>query len=292
MKTHTVVTLMMTLIMAALLHGGAQAAPRDPARAAIATQSESFMAALGKGDAAEAARAFSADGRLSVPGVEGVLAGRPAIEKFWQGALTGGMKSLVLATRDLEGSGDLRVETGTYTAFDANHGELGRGEYLLVWKREAGEWKIHLDYGHPSGGARPNGASVGFPRDYATAMRLVRDTVYDEKSGLTTVFANELAVSGSSQQRYPDGAVILMEFAQPRRDGEGELLRDSRGMPLKGPIEHIDVMRRAAEWEFASYLSDGGVRIASDKAANCIACHRNAGADKDFVFRTRPWLKE
>jgi hypothetical protein len=178
----------------------------------------------------------------------------------------------------------------------------------MVWKREDGTWKIHRDYGHP-GGAAPatkTGATdrVGLPRDYATAMRRVRDTVYDEKSGLTTVFANELAAStaGFSQQQYPDGAVILMEFTQPQRDGEGELLRDARGVPLKGPIEHIDVMRRATgfgetygaeragDWEFASYLSDGSVRIAPDKGARCAACHRNAGADKDFVFRTRPWM--
>ncbi|MEO8019396.1 MAG: hypothetical protein ABI769_16415, partial [Pseudomonadota bacterium] len=55
----------------------------------------------------------------------------------------------------------------------------------------------------------------------------LRDTVYGEKSGLTTAFANDLAAAtaGLSPQRYPDGAVILMEFAPAQRDGEGELLR-------------------------------------------------------------------
>lgn len=147
-------------------------------------------------------------------------------------------------------------------------------------------------------------APAGLPRDYATAMRRVSDTVYNEKSGLTTVFANDLAASiaDPSQQHYPDGAVILMEFAEPQRDGKGELLRDEHGTPLKGPIDHIDVMRRgpglgaaygaerAGEWEFASYRSDGSVRLAVDKAVQCAACHRKAGADKDFVFRMRPWL--
>jgi ketosteroid isomerase-like protein len=308
MKTRIFIALSILLSSPAILHRDAQAARPDSARAAIAAQSASFTASLAKGDAAEAARNFTADARLSVPGVGGVLEGRQAIEKFWQGALAGGMKSLTLTLRDLEGSSDVRVETGTYAAFGANHSELGRGEYLLVWKREDGSWKIHRDYGHP-GGAVPAmnagaGDRVGLPRDYATAMRRVRDTAYDEKSGLTTVFANDLAAStaGFSQQHYPDGAVILMEFAQPQHDGEGELLRDARGAPLKGPVDHIDVMRhgpgfgtaygeeRAGEWEFASYRSDGSVRVASDKAVHCAACHRNAGADKDFVFRTRTWL--
>jgi hypothetical protein len=95
---------------------------------------------------------------------------------------------------------------------------------------------------------------VSFPHDYATAMRRMSDTVYNESSGLTTVFANDLAAA-SSQRPYPEGAVILMEFAQPVRDGEGKLLRDEHGVPLQ-----------------------------------CAACHRNAGTEKDFVFRKRPWL--
>jgi len=308
MKTSVFFMLSMLLSSAAILHMDAQAAQRDSARAAIEAQSGSFTAALEKGDAAEAAQFFSADARLSVPGIDGVLEGRQAIEKFWQGALADGMKSLTLMPRDLEGPGELRIETGTYAAFGANHSELGRGEYLLVWKREDGAWRIHRDYAHPSGAVPVQsaraGEPVGLPGDYATAMRRVRDTVYDERSGLTTVFANDLAASiaGFSQQHYPDGAVILMEFAQPQRDGKGELLRDERGAPLKGPIDHIDVMRRgpglgaayaaerAGEWEFASYRSDGSVRVTIDKAVQCAACHRNAGADKDFVFRTRPWL--
>src|SRR4030095_12988088 len=101
--------------------------------------------------AAEAARNFTADARLSVSGIDGVREGRQAIEKFWQGALGAGMKSLTLTPRDLEGNGELRIETGTYAAFGANHSELGRGEYLLVWKREDGAWKIHRDYAHSSG---------------------------------------------------------------------------------------------------------------------------------------------
>jgi len=144
---------------------------------------------------------------------------------------------------------------------------------------------------------------VGFPADYRHTLRQVSDVIYQEGSGVSTVYANDLAASapGFSQARYPNGAVIVMEFARPQIDGEGELLRDAHGAPLKGEIVHIDVMRRgtgfgeaygddrAGEWEFASYASDGRTLQPPDKTAHCAACHRNAGADKDFVFRTRPW---
>jgi hypothetical protein len=149
----------------------------------------------------------------------------------------------------------------------------------------------------------PTADRVGLPADYAHTLRQVSDTEFHERSGVTTVYANDLAASspGFSQARYPNGSVILMEFADAQRDGEGELLRDAKGTPLKGEILHIDVMRRGAgfgesygenragEWEFASYASDGRTLQAPDKTAHCAGCHRNAGADKDFVFRTRAW---
>ena len=152
-------------------------------------------------------------------------------------------------------------------------------------------------------GAAPHPGDDGFPSGYRASMRMMGTTLYDEKFGLTTVYANELAaaVVPFSQARYPDGSVILMEFAQPQRDGEGELLRDAHGAPMRGEIQHVDVMRRVAgfgaaygedragEWEFASYRADGSVLIAPGNGAHCAGCHRNAGADRDFVFRTRPW---
>lgn len=152
-------------------------------------------------------------------------------------------------------------------------------------------------------GAAPPSTSSDFPANYRTSMRRMGDTIYDEKFGLTTVYANELAASvvPFSQARYPDGAVILMEFAQPQRDGEGELLRDAKGAPIRGEILHVDVMQRVAgfgdtygedragDWKFSSYRRDGSMLIPPGGGAHCAGCHRNAGADKDYVFRTRPW---
>lgn len=151
--------------------------------------------------------------------------------------------------------------------------------------------------------AQPVADRVGFPADYTHTLRQVGDPVFHERSGISTVYVNELAANspGFSQARYPNGSVIMMEFAEAQHDGEGELLRDAKGTPLKGAVVHIDVMRRGAgfgesygedragEWEFASYAPDGRTLQSPDKTAHCAACHRNAGADKDFVFRTRPW---
>lgn len=293
----------------ASVFGTAGAARSDAARAAIAAQSQALMAAIEKGDAAAVADLFTKDATLSVPMSKGVVSGRAGIASFWQAALAGGLGRLVLAPADLVGDGNLRVETGTYQAYARDGREFGRGQYLLAWAREDGTWKISRDFAHgdtppvatPTAAQGPD--RVGLPPDYSTRLRALGVSSYDDRHGLTLVYANELAAAaaGTEAAHYPNGSVIVMEFAEPLRDGEDQLLRDARGQPLKGAITHVDVMRRgsgfgeaygasrAGEWEFASYRADGTTLVAPANAVHCAACHVKAGADKDFVFRLRSW---
>jgi hypothetical protein len=142
---------------------------------------------------------------------------------------------------------------------------------------------------------------VGFPQDYRTKFRMLGGTLYDANHGLTTVYVNDVTAAALESSHYPNGSVILMEFAEPQRDGEEQLIRDARGQLVRGPIAHIDVMRReagygesyganrAGEWEFASYAVDGSTRVAPAQGAGCAGCHLKAGAGKDFVYRIRSW---
>ena len=308
MKTSTPISILVFVTSLACFLGTAGAARQDAVRAAIAAQSQALMSALEQGDSARTADLFTVDARLSVPAIGGVLNGRAAIARFWQTSLDAGLKGLVLTATDLVGDGNLRVETGGYVALGAGRSELGRGQYLLVWMKDGGEWRICRDFAHAdvaasSGASAANPDRVGFPRDYAAQFRMLGGTVNDDSLGLTTVYGNELAASVASSERpaYPNGSVILMEFAEPLRDGEDQLLRDARGQPLRGPFAHIDVMRRGAgygdaygasragEWEFASYRPDGSVLISSAQGARCAGCHLKAGAEKDFVYRKRSW---
>lgn len=309
MKTPSFLSMIVYFASLASFLGTAGAARQDAARAAITAQTQALSAAIEKGDAAAVASLFSSDARLSVSMAGGVVSGRERITNFWRAALGGGLRSLVLTPADLVGDGNLRVESGTYQAFGADRRELGRGQYLMAWVKEAGVWKISRDFAHgdaapPALPSATGGPDPGVPPEYTTRFRALGGTLHDEQHGLTTVYANELAaaVTRTEAAHYPDGSVILMEFAEPRRDGEEQLLRDANGQPLKGPITHIDVMRRgghrngpndksrAGEWEFASYRADGTTLISASSAEQCAACHLKAGAEKDFVFRLRPWF--
>lgn len=313
MKTPNLMSMFVCFATLASFLGTAGAARQDVARAEIAARSQALMIAIEKGDAAAVADLFTSDAKISVSMSGGVVSGRERVTSFWKAALGSGLKSLVLTPADLVGDGDLRVETGTYQAFGVDRRELGRGLYLLAWVKEAGVWKISRDFAHgeaqavATAMATQNGTRVpdrvGLPAEYATRFRVLGGTVHDAQHGLTTVYANDVAaaVANTEAAHYPNGSVILMEFAEPQRDGEDQLQRDARGQPLKGPIAHIDVMRRdagfgevygasrAGEWEFASYRADGTTLIAPGSAAHCATCHLKAGAEKDFVFRLRSW---
>lgn len=318
MKTHVLLALTTLLLGVAPIQ---LAANTDAARDEIRAQSRVFTDAVARGDAAAAARAFSADARLVVSG-DRVIAGREAIEVFFRNAASGGVRQLVLETHELEGAGELRFESGQYSALGLDGNTMARGQYLIVWKREGREWRIHRDFTsaaaqaaseampspNPAGASVPAAAvsaaqpdRVGFPSNYRAAFKLLGVGGGDKDALVHTAFANEAAatVFAGSRLPFPNGSVIAMEFANALKDGEGQLLRDPQGMPLRGEVVRVDVMRRGAgfgahygekragEWEFASYTPEGAPIQPPANGAQCADCHRNAGENNDFVFRMR-----
>jgi ketosteroid isomerase-like protein len=295
-------------ILAICADAPTRAAATDGARAAIEAQSKVFTDGVERGDARVAASVFTADAKLIVSGFAHVVGGRDSIESFLRSGIDKGLKGLRLTTIDLDGAGPLRVETGSYQVLGPGGGDLGRGHYMFVWKKENGAWKIHRDIGTelPASGGSGAAASgtpdrVGFPQDYRSALKLLSVSTKDDEPSVMTAYGNDRATSitASSQLPYPYGTVIAMEFAHGTRDGEGQLLRDPKGVPLKAAVSRIDVMRRergygegygdsrAGEWEFASYRPDGSTLLAPADAVACAACHRKVGAERDFVHKIR-----
>jgi uncharacterized protein (TIGR02246 family) len=297
------------------------AATTDAAHSAIAAQSRAFMDATERGDAPAVARLFTSDAQLIVSGVDQAIVGRQAIEEFWRSMSPEVGWKLVLDPHHLEGEGNLRIETGQYSATGLDGKQLSRGQYLMVWKREGREWKIHRDIAAaapqappppmaaPSsttmGGAAPAVPAVdrvGFPAGYRAAFKLLGAGGGEKEAMVHTAYANGLAAAAIEKSALPfaNGSVIAMEFATPLKDGEGELLRDEKGIPLPGEVVRVDVMRRGAdygaayggsragEWEFASYRPDGAPMMPPVNGAQCAGCHRKAGAENDFVYRMRP----
>jgi hypothetical protein len=141
---------------------------------------------------------------------------------------------------------------------------------------------------------------VPFPKNYATAFQEVRASNQTADKKLGTIYANAAAASIDALAKlpYPNGSVIVMEWAEPLKGANGEFLQDASGNWKKGDVVRIDVMRRengfgagygekrAGEWEFASYRPDGTLMATPQSSASCAACHAKV-PERDFVFRGR-----
>jgi uncharacterized protein (TIGR02246 family) len=113
-------------------------------RAAIAASNQKFMDTFARGDAAGMARLYTSNGQL-LPANSDFVTGSAAIERFWGGAMGMGIKSARLETVELEDHGDTALEVGKYSLGGEGGQTLDQGKYVVVWKTEGGEWKLHRD---------------------------------------------------------------------------------------------------------------------------------------------------
>jgi hypothetical protein len=141
---------------------------------------------------------------------------------------------------------------------------------------------------------------VGFPADYRS-FAVLRTANITQQGRLGTVYANVGAASVHDVGRlpYPNGSVIVMEWATPRKAADGTAVTGADGLWEKGDVVRLDVMRReagygaaygskrAGEWEFASYTPDGKPFAPAVDASGCAACHAKPGVARDFFFRGR-----
>lgn len=112
---------------------------RDEVQHANATFENHFA----QQDAAIAAL-YTSEGMLLPTGMDPIQ-GPEGIQAFWQGAMDMGVTRVSLHTQDVEELTDTAIEVGAYSLFAAGDQPLDQGKYLVVWKRQQGNWKLHQD---------------------------------------------------------------------------------------------------------------------------------------------------
>jgi uncharacterized protein (TIGR02246 family) len=113
-------------------------------RDAIAVANEEFMAAVKRGDAAGLAALYTENGQVLPPNSDSV-AGKGAIQMFWQAVMDMGIKEAELKLVEVEAHGDTAIELSTFTLHGEGGEALDKGKYIVIWKREGGQWKLHRD---------------------------------------------------------------------------------------------------------------------------------------------------
>jgi uncharacterized protein (TIGR02246 family) len=119
----------------------------DDVSQAIEQVNAQFVAAYKAGDAATIASLYTETATLLPPDATEV-AGHEAIQKLWQSWIDEGYKDLTLEAQKVESSGDLAYEIGEFSLqvpAENNTMVAATGNYVVVWKREEGNWRLHVD---------------------------------------------------------------------------------------------------------------------------------------------------
>ena len=111
---------------------------------AIVEADETFMTTFNRGDAAGMAALYTESGQLLPPNSDFVM-GKQALQGLFQSLMDMGIKAIKLETVEAEGYGDTAFEVGKYTLEGEGDQVIDQGKYIVIWKQEAGQWKLHRD---------------------------------------------------------------------------------------------------------------------------------------------------
>lgn len=115
----------------------------DQARKEIAERLRDYENALARGDVQALGALYTVDAEIIHQGPNTV--GRVNIEKVFEGMVRDSTTLSGFTTTGLWGDARLLVEQGTGYFAKADGSDKSSGEYLLVWKKEDGAWKIFRD---------------------------------------------------------------------------------------------------------------------------------------------------
>lgn len=110
----------------------------------IAAANDKFMENFKSGDAASLAALYTEDGQVLPPNSDFVT-GHEAIQAFWQALMDMGIREAKLEILEVESHGDTATEVSKFTLLGEGKQMLNEGKYIVVWKQDQGQWKMHRD---------------------------------------------------------------------------------------------------------------------------------------------------
>lgn len=115
----------------------------DSAKQAIEHQNVAFQTAFENSDSVGLANLFTTDAKMMMPGspsIEGRAAITSVVAKFMKMNIKRSAKTIAVW-----GNADLLTEEGMASLSDQKGTELEHAKYLVIWKKEDGQWKLFRD---------------------------------------------------------------------------------------------------------------------------------------------------
>src|SRR5260370_41653718 len=106
---------------------------------------------------------------------------------------------------------------------------------------------------------------VGFPKDYASTMKVLYRYDRPDNKSVRTIFASDpvFTVTTSTQNDYPYGSILIMETWRSLQDANGVPILDANGRAAKdhSAPPNVFALRNGKRFAVARALSvDGGGR--------------------------------
>ncbi len=95
-------------------------------------------------DSTEAAQAFTMNARIMVAN-HAPIEGRKDIAAYFSNMIKSGVTDLKLTTAKISGDSSILVEEGSYQLLNNKGNISDKGQYIALWQRESGNWKIYRD---------------------------------------------------------------------------------------------------------------------------------------------------
>ena len=112
--------------------------------ASIKQSNQNFMKAFKAGDSVAVSNCYTTDAKAMVANMP-AIEGREDIKHFISEAMGMGIREFDLNTLQIWGDSSILTEEGAYTFSDSAGKQLDKGKYIVLWKMEAGNWKMFRD---------------------------------------------------------------------------------------------------------------------------------------------------
>jgi uncharacterized protein (TIGR02246 family) len=111
---------------------------------AIVAADKAFMSAFSQGRAGEVANLYTEDGQFLPPNGE-FMTGRQQIQDTFQSLMDSGVKEVKLKALEVEDYGNTASEVGKYILEGEGGHVIDQDKFVVIWRKEAGQWKLHRD---------------------------------------------------------------------------------------------------------------------------------------------------
>ena len=114
------------------------------AEASIAQSNQAFMKSFKAGDSVAVANCYTTDAKTMASHLPSQK-GKDAIMHFISQVIKKGYRDFNLSTTKIWGDSSIVAEEGIYNISDTAGKQVDKGKYIVLWKQEAGNWKMFRD---------------------------------------------------------------------------------------------------------------------------------------------------